>query len=110
MKKIILLGIFVVISGVFQNTFSQIKSTFSENIHKPKFKSSKTVRQLSVSKESINEMLKQDSIESTYGAPFRFGKNISVDIDFIKLKSHQKIVLVTHCIIIMKFNQKMLLV
>jgi len=39
----------------------------------------------SLSSNEINNLLKQDSIEVKAGDyPFRFGKNIDVDIDFIK--------------------------
>lgn len=38
---------------------------------------------ISVSSAEIKEILKQDSIEKIAGLPFRFGKNINVDIDLV---------------------------
>lgn len=37
-----------------------------------------------LSRDEIRTLLMQDSIESSYGYPFRFGKNFEVDVDFIK--------------------------
>lgn len=88
MKNIFTALFFLLILSLHQNLFSQVRSINTVNIlSKPKFKSSKPPKQLNVSKESIKEMLKQDSIEATYGAPFRFGKSVSVDIDFIQQSS-----------------------
>ncbi len=39
---------------------------------------------ISLSQDEIKILLIQDSIESRAGYPFRFGKNLDVDIDFIK--------------------------
>ncbi|MEI6048442.1 MAG: T9SS type A sorting domain-containing protein [Bacteroidota bacterium] len=39
---------------------------------------------ISVSQDEIKEILRQDSIENIAGLPFRFGKNLNVDIDLIK--------------------------
>lgn len=62
---------------------SQVKSINQKlsNLN-PRYRFAKAAKVINVSKDDIKQLLKQDSIESKEGYPFRFGKGIKVDIDF----------------------------
>lgn len=61
-----------------------------QNTFFPKFSPVKPSKEYSLKKEDIRELLRQDSIESLLGYPYRFGKAIDVDIDLVKEGEQRK--------------------
>ncbi|MFC4213151.1 T9SS type A sorting domain-containing protein [Pedobacter lithocola] len=71
---------------------AQIASRNSkEKVFYPKLKGINVERRFSISDEEIRALSKQDSIEKINGYPFRFGKDVSADIDFIEASEKRKI-------------------
>ncbi|WP_293302674.1 hypothetical protein [Pedobacter sp. UBA4863] len=67
------------------NANCQIASKIDKrNTFLPRFQSTKLTKDFVLKNEDVDRMLKQDSVESKLGYPYRFGKAIDVDIDFIK--------------------------
>ena len=59
MKNVISILAFVITASSFQNVFSQVKTLNGiEHVYKSRFKSSKPPTQISVSKETVKELLK----------------------------------------------------
>lgn len=68
-------------------SIAQIKSFHQkEATLKPKFRST-SISEFKLSANEIKKNLIQDSIEMLQGLPFRFGKDIAVDIDFFNRAS-----------------------
>jgi len=81
------LAIFLTIGFLFVNHYKvipQVTSSYkSVAVSRIKHRIPKINKIVDLSQDEIKVLLVQDSVESRSGYPFRFGKNLYVDIDFI---------------------------